>query len=149
MRAARQAQGGICIAFIIVLAAMAVCPFYRVAWAQAPSNLPKAQEVIGFLNQSIDWHRQLALETQVAGDPSDLLFAGDNRQTAMQVLRLSFDFARADAQLAATQDADAEVRQTQSELDADRAKLPTVRGSERQRLQAEIDELQSELDLAE
>src|SRR5579864_4853471 len=148
MRAARQAQGGICIAFIIVLAAMAVCPFYRVAWAQAPSNLPKAQEVIGFLNQSIDWHRQLALETQVAGDPSDLLFAGDNRQTAMQVLRLSFDFARADAQLAAsqsqpeaqaqasdsryrslasaTQDADAEVRQTQSELDADRAKLPTV-----------------------
>ncbi|HEY6348418.1 MAG TPA: mechanosensitive ion channel domain-containing protein [Candidatus Angelobacter sp.] len=173
MRAALQSQRGICVAFIIVLAAVAVCPFYRLAWAQSPSfDLPKSQEVISFLNQSIDWHRQATLETQVATGPSDLLFLNDDRQTAMQVLRLSFDFARADAQLAtgqsaseaqteayadnklqalarATQDADTEVHQTQSELDADRAKLPDARGSERQRLQAEIDELQSELDLAQ
>lgn len=151
----------------------AVCAFYQVTWAQSPSlDLPKGEEVIGFLNQSIDWHRRLALETQVASDPSDLLFVADNRQTATQVLRLSFDFARADAQLAASegtpgaqtqassdskhqalartaQDADHDVRQTQAELEADRTKLPNTQGSERQRLQAEMDELQSELDLAQ
>src|SRR5215469_8457320 len=155
------------------MAGASVCAFYRPTWAQSPQaspDLPKAQEVIGFLNQSIDWHRQTALETQMALDPSDLMFVGDNRQTAIEVLRLSFDFARADAQLTpgqsapeiqaeapgdnkheslarATHDADAEVSQTQSELDADKAKLPNARRNEQQRLQAEIDELQSELDL--
>ena len=157
------------------MAGVSVCAFYRPTWAQSPQaspELPKAQEVIEFLNQSIDWHRQTALETQVASSPSDLMFVGDNRQTATEVLRLSFDFARADAQLTpgqstpevqaeapgedkhqslarATHEADVEVSQTQSELDSDRAKLPNARGSKRQKLQAEIDELQSELDLAQ
>lgn len=157
------------------MAGVSVCAFYRPTWAQSPQAspaLPKSQEVIEFLNQSIDWHRQTALETQVASDPSDLMFVGDNRQTAIEVLRLSFDFARADAQSTpgqnalevqaevpgdnkheslarATHDADTEVSQTQSELDADKAKLPDARGSKRQKLQAEIEELQSELDLAQ
>ncbi|HEY6249354.1 MAG TPA: hypothetical protein VI685_05305, partial [Candidatus Angelobacter sp.] len=158
------------------MAGVAVCVVYRLACAQSPPpqtfELPKAQEVLGFLNQSIDWHRQITLEGQAASDPSDLLFVSDDRQAATDVLRLSFDFARADAQLAAgqsgpevrtetpgdsrhqslaraTRDADTEVSQTQSELNADKAKLPGVRDSERQRLQAGIDELQSELDLAQ
>lgn len=171
--AALKFRRGILIAFIAAMAIAAACVFYRFAWAQSPSlDLPRPQEVINFLNQSIDWHRQLALEAQVTSDPSDLLFVADDRQAATQVLRLSFDFARADAQMAtsqgtvevaaeapgdtrhqalarATQDADNQVRQTQAELDADKAKLPNTRGSAGQKLQAEIDELQSELDLAQ
>jgi small-conductance mechanosensitive channel len=109
----------------------------------------------------------------VATDPSDVLFVNDNRQTANSILRLSFDFARADAQLLAaqgrteaatgnqagpvqyqsliktTQAADQEVRATQAELDSDRNSLAAARGANRQKLQAEVDELQSELALAQ
>lgn len=146
---------------------------FRPGNAQAPSsNLPGPQDVIAFLNQSIDWHRQIVIEEQVATDPSDVLFVDDNRQTAKQVLQLSFDFARADAQLlagqgtaenqaaasgqgryhslvSAAQQADKEVRDTQAELNADKSKLETARGAARQQLQAEIDELESELNLAQ
>jgi len=112
------------------------------------------------------------LEEQNATDPSDVLFLNDSKATAKQVLQLSFDFARTDAQLLAAQgaqesqnetsvtgkyqslihaaqDADAEVRQTKAELVADKSKLETARGAARKRLLAEIDELQSELDLAQ
>lgn len=140
--------------------------------AQAPAR-PDAQAVIDYLNQSIDWHRQITTEEQVATDASDVLFVNDNRQTANSILRLSFDFARASAQLLAEQGrteaaagnqagpvqyqsliktvqaADQEVRDTQAELDSDRKGLSTARGANRQKLQAEVDELQSELDLAQ
>ena len=146
---------------------------YRPGLAQAPAvTLPDAQQVIAFLNQSIDWQRQIVLEEQIATDPSDVLFVNDDRQTARQILQLSFDFAHADAQLLAAQsnpetqaatsgtgksqslvraaqEADKEVRDTQAELEADKSKLSTARGAERTRLSAEIDELQSELDLAQ
>src|SRR5215471_17257023 len=159
---------------ILALLALILCGIYRLGLAQSPAppaNLPVAQDVIGFLNQSIDWHRQIVVEEQVANDPNDLLFVNDDRQTAKQILRLSFDFARADAQLLASQgtqegtktneasrspslmhavqEADNEVRQTQAELESDKNRLDTAKGTERQRLLAEIDELQSELDLAQ
>jgi small-conductance mechanosensitive channel len=141
--------------------------------AQTSSNLPDGQTVISYLNQSIGWHRQITAEEQVATDPSDILFVNDNRQTANTILRLSFDFARADAQLSAAQgqtegtsaneggpgryeslikaaqEADEEVRQTQAELNSDKNSLETARAADRQRLQAEVDELQSELALAQ
>jgi len=155
------------------LAALAMGALYQLAFAQTqPSKLPRGQEVIGYLNQSIDWYRQLTIEEQVSTDPSDVLFLNDDHLTAGQVLHLSFDFARADAQLLAgqgsaegqsapsgqgkfaslvraAQNADTEAQQTKTELDSDRNNLQTARGSERHRLQSEIDELQSELDLAQ
>lgn len=108
----------------------------------------------------------------MAAGPADQLYMADDRQAATEVLRLSFDFARENAQLLAgqggqemqkevsgdnryqelsrtAQEADNEVKQTQAELDGDKIKLQTARGRERQRQQAEIDELQSELDLAQ
>lgn len=142
-------------------------------FSQSFSNLPDGQAVISYLNQSIDWHRQITIEEQVATDPSDVLFVNDNRQTANSILRLSFDFARADAQLLAAQGqtgganssetgpgryqgmikaaqaADQEVKETQAELEGDKNSLGTARGADRQKLQAEIDELQSELSLAQ
>src|SRR5215471_9592499 len=90
---------------ILGLIALILCGIYRLGLAQSPSpaNLPGAQDVIGFLNQSIDWHRQIVVEEQVATDQNDLLFVNDDRATAKQVLRLSFDFAHADAQVLASQ----------------------------------------------
>ena len=54
-----------------------------------------SEDIIPFLNQNIVWYRQLAVQDQLATEPSDVLFLSDNRQIANQVVRLAFDFARA------------------------------------------------------
>lgn len=159
------------LSWLIGLTILAIAPFYQFGLAQGQStNLAGPQDVISFLNQSIDWQRQVTTEEQVATDPSDLFFIDDDRQTAAEVVRLSFEFARADAQvlaaqgapgtqtnasgkysslIRAAQDADNEVQQTKAELDSDKNKLDTARGAVKQKLQSETDELQSELDLAQ
>jgi small-conductance mechanosensitive channel len=155
------------------LAVTALGLLYQLGWTQTQSpTLPGAQDVISSLQQSVDWFRQFTIEEQAATDPGDLLFLNDDHQIAIQILRLSFDFARADAQalagqgasasnaatadagkyaslVRAAQEADAEVQQTKAELEADKAKLEKARGSERKKLQSTIDELQSELNLAQ
>jgi small-conductance mechanosensitive channel len=154
----------------IVFAIIAVLTM--VSFAQTPQP-PNAQDVIAYLNQSIDWHRQLTVEEQLATDSTDVLFLNDDHQTANQVLRLSFDFAKADSQLLSGQggaqpvpatgaepskyqslfktaaNTDNEARQTQDELDSDKAKLQTARGAERKKLQSTVDELQGELALVQ
>src|SRR5271157_2771017 len=65
-------------------------------------HLPSNQQVLAFLTESIDWYRHRAIEEQLATDPVDLVFLKDNRPIAAQIVQLSFDFARADASLAAT-----------------------------------------------
>src|SRR5690242_1528098 len=57
-----------------------------------------ADQIIPFLNQTIVWSRQLAVQQQLVSEPSDALFLNDNRQIADQVAKLAFDFARARAQ---------------------------------------------------
>ncbi len=151
---------------------LALGVLYPLGLAQTQPSTPGAQEVTGYLKQSIDWFRQFTIEEQAATDPGDLLFLNDDHQTAIQIVRLSFDFARADAQalagqtasgsntgtpsagkyaslIRAAQEADAEVQQTKAELEADKSKLQKVRGSEEKKLQSTVDELQSELNLAQ
>jgi hypothetical protein len=137
----------------------------------ASADVPGPQDVLAFLNQTIDWHRGLSAQEQRASDPADLAYLGDTRQSADQVLRLAFDFARADAQLLSAQSApagapaaapgryralydaaaaaDAQVRQTQAEVDGLQHKLETARGAQRRQLQSTLDETRSELDLAQ
>ncbi|HEV2960705.1 MAG TPA: mechanosensitive ion channel domain-containing protein [Candidatus Angelobacter sp.] len=137
---------------------------------KGPANLPTPQQVIDYLKQSIDWHHHLTVEEQLATDPSDVLFLEDDRQVAKQVLQLSFDFARAYAELVPSQPAqaataaepskyqsllreavaaDANFRQVQGEVTELKAKLQTARGANRKKLQSTLDETQSEVDLAE
>ncbi|HVH85463.1 MAG TPA: hypothetical protein VM912_01980, partial [Terriglobales bacterium] len=113
----------------------------------------------------------MAVEEQNATDATDTLFVNDDRQMGTQIVRLSFDFARAAAQVVNTQTSsgteqnaanarfqnllriasqtDETIRQTQAEIEQDKAKLDTARQRDRQKLQATIDELQSELALAQ
>jgi small-conductance mechanosensitive channel len=143
------------------------------ASADAPSAIPDApgpQEVIAFLHQTVDWHRRLNADEQLAGDPNDVAFLNDARPVADQALRLAFDFARADAQLLATQStapdqsagpvryqslsqsaaaADALVKQTQDEVESLQRKLETAQGRQRRALQSQLDETRSELALAQ
>lgn len=144
------------------------------AQTQAPASaLPSSQDIIAYLNQSIDWHRRIGTEEQIATDAADTSFLNDNKQISLQALRLSFDFARAAAQAGAgsasatteTQSGQAggasqaltaaftraqnDLRETQTELQADREKLATVAARERRQLQATVDELESEVNLAQ
>lgn len=135
------------------------------------SSLPDAQSVVAYLNQTIVWYRQLTVQQEVATEPSDAVFLSQNRQLADQVVRLSFDFARADAQLLGTKGekraaapaasgpghyqslvglaakADQQVKAKQQELVGLRAQLDAASGRRRATLGSTIAETQSELDL--
>jgi small-conductance mechanosensitive channel len=124
-------------------------------------------EVIGMLDQTVDWYRTLATQQQFSTEPSDLLILYENRQIAGQVTALAFDVARAGASLipkdmdsARADDAtssqslaqlkakiDAQAASVQSDLDASRQKLAAAPRSARPALEAKIAELQGEIDL--
>ena len=138
------------------------------------SDLPSDQQVLALLTESVDWYRHLAVEGQLATEPADLVFLEDNRAVAAQILQLSFDFARADASLAATFQAgnqtasaamasgssaelahfadlknkvDLASQQAHQEVETIKKKLVTARGAERRTLQAALDVTQRRLDL--
>ena len=137
----------------------------------AASDLPSNQQVIAFLSESIDWYRHCAIERQIATDPVDLVFLEDNRTMAAQIVQLSFEFARADASVAATQkgsiaittgsspelaqvvqlENNAELwgQQASQEIEAIKKKLQTAHGAERHKLQAALDTTQSRLDVSQ
>src|ERR1700732_4257655 len=67
--------------------------------ASSPASLPDSQQVIAFLDQTIAWYHNLDVEERLANQAADVLLVYDDRQIADQVFRLSFEFARVDAQL--------------------------------------------------
>src|SRR5215475_3323779 len=137
----------------------------------AASDLPSNQNVIAFLTLSIDWYRHCAIERQISTDPVDLVFLEGNRQTAAQILQLSFDFARAGAQSSAIPDVDSQKgstasstgspdlvqfvqletntelqsRQATEEIEAIQEKIKTADGVQLPELQAALDAAQSRL----
>jgi len=130
-----------------------------------------ASQIIPFLEQTLTWYRQMTLDKQIANDPSEVTMVSDNRQSEAQIVRLSFDFARAEAEalaaspaskqvqaqnagtpqqqalLKAEEAADQEVRKAESELNSLRQKVPTATGRQRELLQSQIVAAQGELDL--
>ncbi len=140
-----------------------------VGWAADSTS--EAQSVIAFLNQTIMWYRQLTVQEEMATDPSDVLFLNDNRQLADQIVRQSFDFARARAQMLSTQSSSApnsgdsstqgrlqnlaalankaeqQVKELQGEIDTARRGLETATGKKRTSLEAVLAETQSEQQL--
>ena|SRR5437016_2122524 len=131
-----------------------------------------AARIIPFLDETLTWYRQMALCQQIANDPSEVTLVSENRQIADQIVRLSFDFARAEADalagshgsspfqahnggtpqqqslLKTEQAADEEVKKTESELNSLKQKLATATARQRELLQSQIVDVQGELDLA-
>lgn len=139
-----------------------------VAWTA--DGVQEPQSIIAFLNQTIVWYRQLTVQEQLATDPSDVLFLDDNRSLADQIVRQSFDFARARAQALSAQGsatapsggqaqgrlqnlvaivnkADQQVKELQGEIDTARRQLETATGKKRTSLEAVLAETQSEQQL--
>src|SRR5215469_9587436 len=128
-------------------------------------------EIIQFLSQAIEWHRQTAVQQQLAKEPADLTFFQESRRAADQVVQLAFEYARAQAQSEAKQPAskpqgsqpasssgyqrmvqlvqqtEQQVNDTQSELDQTKSKLASATVSERKLLASQVAELESEIGL--
>jgi small-conductance mechanosensitive channel len=133
---------------------------------------PDSARVVQFLTHTIEWYRQLSTEQQIATEPSDLIFVNDDKEVANQIVRLSFDFARADADLVSKPGAatpatsqgggapsqyqgliqmaaklDKQAQEDQQEVVTTRQKLETATGKARQQLQSQLSEIQGEVDL--
>lgn len=128
-------------------------------------------QLIDFLNQTIGWYHKVIIQQEIATAPDEQLTLYDNRQIAKQVVQLAFQFATAQAdamaeQAAATRQAtpgaaapqyetlrqmqaklDKDYRDTQAELDGDKAQLATATGVKRRTLEATVSELQGEIAL--
>src|ERR1700744_4566384 len=138
-------------------------------------ELPSNQQVIAFILQSIDWYRHTYAERQFGKDSVDLLFLDDNHPIETQIVRFSFDFAKADAALASrttspkgrwaiaaqanssspdlarfirlqTQN-DAANEKAAQDIETLKRKLVTARGPDRAKLQVAVEEAQSRSEL--
>jgi small-conductance mechanosensitive channel len=135
---------------------------------QDPSN---PADIVKFLNQTLSWYRHLDRERGIADTADDLVFVKDGGEIASQVVRLAFDFARAqeqslekrtDAAQDPAQGSNAsryqalnqlsaklndQAQQTQQELGTLRRRLQTAAPRQRQGIETAIQETQSELDM--
>ncbi len=166
-----------CSRALVLIVSLTAAPFISIhfaarAQASALNTVPSAQ-VIAYLNQSIQWYQHLQLERQLVTVPEDVNFLASDQQTADQIIRLSFDFATADADLRVKQKAatanpdqtaiatesnyqslltlankaDQQLKDTQEELDGLKRKLLSANSADRGKIQSTISELQSEIDL--
>jgi len=153
--------------FVVVLV---VCLGCGIAYSQnPPESAPKAADIVTYLTETINWYHGRVVEQQIANEHSDLTFLNDNRQISGQIVRLAFDFARAEEQneskrpkggqtkdetsvpsqyqrlTQAAAKADLQVEQSQSELQSLRQKLQTTPEKNRPALDSLIAETESEL----
>ncbi|MDD5544103.1 MAG: mechanosensitive ion channel family protein [Acidobacteriia bacterium] len=137
----------------------------------AGSGTSNPRDLIPYLNQVIEWYHQADAQHQMAAEPNDVITVTDNRRIADEVVRLAFNYARAEVEGAAPEGAngtpgsgvensryqslmqyssklDKEAQQVQTELAALKQKLATASGSSRKDVESALAEEQSELDLA-
>src|SRR6266849_885276 len=143
--------------------------------ADTPQNsyqLPSDAQVIGYLLQSVNWYHHVYSERQVASDPQDLVFLNDNQAIESQIVKLSFEFAKADAVLvktATSHDApairtvsasgdlahfialknrnDQLTQQTNDEIGKLKQTIALAHEADRKKVKAALDDAQSRLDL--
>jgi small-conductance mechanosensitive channel len=131
-------------------------------------------QLIQYLNQSINLYHQTTIQQQSANAPQEQLLLYDNRQLATESVQLAFQFAREQldtmsAETPATSAAKAaakglqqysslsrmlatiekNLRDTQAEQEDDTRQLATATGAKRTQLQSTIAELQGEIALAQ
>lgn len=139
----------------------------------APVGGLTSAAIIQFLDQTIEWYRQLEVERQLAREPNDALLVSENQQIANEVAGLAFDFARTAAEsiekhagtsqeqnasaetsqhqalIRLSSSIDQQVREIRAEVESLKQKLAAASGGRLRTLQTQIAETQSELDLAE
>jgi small-conductance mechanosensitive channel len=153
-------------AWALLLLVLAAIPLL----CQEAAKPASTQDVLQFLNQTIDWYHQLSAERQIATEPSDVIIVSQDSRMADQAVQQAFDFARAEAQLIGSQAGQKQDqnqnpdthyqsleqflsrlndqgKQLQGEIDALKHQIETSAGKKRADLQGRLAETQSELDL--
>src|ERR1700761_296975 len=120
-------------------------------------------QILDFLNETINWYQQIAVEQPKPPSPNDVLFAASNLPLSEQIVKLSFDFGRAEAQLtsgvasstsrdsryrslaASASKVDIQLGQTQTQLDSLKQKLKSASVSKRKDILSAIAETESKL----
>ena len=154
-----------------LLAALFASLSSAIAAPAAAPKPPTAQPAIDQLTKTIAWYRQFGSLQPMLDGAGDGLFFSRTRDNATKVLRLAFDFARAEVALlpepapttgaaasAGTpsspafakmaDEAAARVKAVQAEEAGLRKSLETAKPAEREQLQADLDEARSKLRLA-
>jgi len=134
----------------------------------SPSNPLGQQEVVTFLNETVNWYHARAVEQEIATNPRDVVFVNDDRPLADQIVRLSFEFARASIPIVNNSSAPGDkstpsgdtrrqaleqtasklqdqYNKTRTELDALREKMDSAPPRRRKAVESQIAEVQSEL----
>ena len=62
---------------------------------QKDSGLPRRQQVIGFLTESVEWYRSSSFEREIPIHPADIPLRENAQAVRLQILRLSLDYAKA------------------------------------------------------
>jgi hypothetical protein len=156
---------------LILGALFTVAAIPKSSAADPAEPLPSEQQVLTFIGSTIDWYRHLPTSQQIGSETVDLFLLEDNRPTAMEIVRLSFQFGKAVAAVKPAENmrrestngaaADRELPyplSIKSKLDASaqrsgdqlqsltRARL-TARAAERSRLDAQITEMRTRIQL--
>ncbi len=154
---------------IAVFAAQAAeTPTEPAASTTQPRAVMTSDQVVQILDETVDWYRTLGAQQQASRQPSDLLILYANRQTADQIMKLAFDFARANAELlsseagakqaaeeAASEQSLSRLRKRldeqrasiQEEIEASRRQLASTPKPSQATLHSRISVLQAQLDL--
>ena len=137
--------------------------------ADAPATI-RAEDILSFLNHTVAWYHSVPDRQLSANETADAVFLANNRQIADEVVRLAFEFARAEAQQInrENQPADAQsqpntsqyqnllnlkekskqrLEKVQHELDSLKQQLAAASGRKREMLESELAETQDELEL--
>jgi small-conductance mechanosensitive channel len=62
--------------------------------------MPDAPHILLFLNRALGWYQRIDAQVDLADQPTDILYLNENRHLARQIVALSFEAAKAEAQLA-------------------------------------------------
>jgi small-conductance mechanosensitive channel len=112
------------------------------AMAQTAGQLDR-DAVLGHLNAAIKWYRDATSKLQTVGLPSDTIYQDNAQSLAAEVVRLAFESARAEAKLISAADKSAVTNQPQlSGAPAQPEKFSQMHA----RLTAEIGEAQTRID---
>jgi len=98
----KKVKFGACIATCCAIFAATIASGLSADAPQSSYQLPSNAQVIGYLLQSVNWYHHGYAERQVASDPADLLFLNNHQAIETQIVKFSFEFAKADAALATT-----------------------------------------------
>src|SRR5215467_5038492 len=95
----RAVKATLCAA--VLIAATGLTSFASSSSDSSPISLNQ-QTILQFLTRTIDWNQQQLLDKSSSPGPDDIAFANVNLPAADQIVQLSFEFARAGAQIVRT-----------------------------------------------